>query len=215
MNRRNLLLWTLVSSLFLSSCQSMVYSAYEAIGVEKRDLLVKGIRKGQEEQVSAQEQFQSTLDALKELTGNDGGDLGKAYEKLKSEYERSDARANAVRARIQTIDQVASDMFAEWSMELEQIQRADLRSKSEELRRDTQSRYDDLVDRMKAAEGQMDPLLQTFKDQVLFLKHNLNAQMVSGLEDVVVDIEAEVGALVQDLQQAIDEADEFINDLPA
>jgi ElaB/YqjD/DUF883 family membrane-anchored ribosome-binding protein len=189
-----------------------MYSTLEAFGYEKRDILVGRIRNTQEGQASAQEQFQSTLDALKELTGKDGGDLEKAYDRLKSEYERSETRANNVRATIKTVEDVAGDMFAEWAEESGQINDAKLRADSEAKLRDTQARYQGMADRMNAAAARMDPLLQTFKDQVLYLKHSLNAQMIAGLEDVVIDIENEVDVLVADLQKAIDEADEFINE---
>ncbi|MHC4375053.1 MAG: DUF2959 family protein [Planctomycetota bacterium] len=212
MLRRQVLLLTALSCALLSSCQSAMYSTLEAFGYEKRDILVGRIRNTQEGQASAQEQFQSTLDALKELTGKDGGDLEKAYDRLKSEYERSETRANNVRATIKTVEDVAGDMFAEWAEESGQINDAKLRADSEAKLRDTQARYQGMADRMNAAAARMDPLLQTFKDQVLYLKHSLNAQMIAGLEDVVIDIENEVDVLVADLQKAIDEADEFINE---
>lgn len=189
-----------------------MYSTLEAFGYEKRDILVGRIRNAQEDQASAQEQFQTTLAALKELTGTDGGDLEKAYDRLKSEYNRSEARANAVRARIRTVEDVAGDMFAEWGQEIGEITDANLRAKSESRLRETEARYQGMADRMNEAASRMDPLLETFNNQVLYLKHELNAQMIGDLEGVVVDLENEVDVLVADLQRAIDEADEFINE---
>mgnify|MGYP003898698293 CR=1 FL=1 len=46
----------------------------------------------------------------------------------------------------------------------------------------TRRRYDDLMRVMRRAADRMDPVLATFRDQVLFLKHNLNAQAVGSLD---------------------------------
>jgi ElaB/YqjD/DUF883 family membrane-anchored ribosome-binding protein len=211
MLRRQVLLLTALSCALLGSCQNAMYSIREAFGEEKRDILVGRIRGAQEDQASAQEQFQTTLEALKALTGTDGGELEEAYDRLKSEYQRSEARANAVRARIRTVEDVAGDMFTEWDQEIGEITDANLRSKSEARLRETRERYQSMADRMNAAAGRMDPLLETFNNQVLYLKHELNAQMIGDLEGVVVDLENEVDVLVADLQKAIEEADEFIN----
>ena len=41
--------------------------------------------------------------------------------------------------------------------------------------RQTRARYDQMIGAMKRAEGKLEPALQPLRDQVLFLKHNLNA----------------------------------------
>ena len=52
-----------------------------------------------------------------------------------------------------------------------------------------------------------------FRDQVLFLKHNLNAQAIASLKNELSSIETDVGALINDMQKSINEANTFINAL--
>ena len=66
---------------------------------------------------------------------------------------------------------------------------------------------------MRRAEAKMDPVLTAFRDQVLFLKHNLNARAISSLQGTVAQIEGDVGALITDMEASIAEADAFISSL--
>jgi uncharacterized membrane protein YqgA involved in biofilm formation len=66
---------------------------------------------------------------------------------------------------------------------------------------------------MKKAETSMTPVLAQFKDQVLYLKHNLNAAAVGSLKGETVDIEKEIQNLIRDMNSSIREADAFIQGL--
>jgi hypothetical protein len=63
---------------------------------------------------------------------------------------------------------------------------------------------------MRAAESKMAPVLGAFKDQVLFLKHNLNARAVASLSETVRGIEGDVAKLIAEMNTSIAEANQFI-----
>jgi hypothetical protein len=66
---------------------------------------------------------------------------------------------------------------------------------------------------MKRAEAKMPPVLARLKDQVLFLKHNLNAQAIGSLEGVSTELQGDVEDLLKELERSISEANEFIDGL--
>ena len=105
---------------------------------------------------------------------------------------------------------MAADLFVEWEGEIGQISRADLRDKSREQLRQTRARFSKLLAAMKRAERKMDPVLVAFRDQVLFLKHNLDASAIASLETQATGIQSDVDALVRDLSASIREADAFL-----
>ena len=74
----------------------------------------------------------------------------------------------------------------------------------------TQRQYSQLIGAMKRAEKKMEPVLLAFHDQVLFLKHNLNARAIASLQTELVSVEAEVNSLIRDMEASIKEADVFI-----
>jgi hypothetical protein len=199
--------------LVLGGCQSAVYKAYETLGVEKRDLLVKRVSAAREAQADAREQFSTALDRFRALVDVEGGEIEERYDSVNAEYERSVSRAEEVRERVDAVERVSEDLFAEWNRELGEYSDPKLRRDSERLLRDTQRRYTTLMTAMRRAEDTMDPVLGAFNDQVLTLKHNLNARAIGSLRTELVSIERQTAALVADMDRAIAEANEFISNM--
>jgi hypothetical protein len=197
-----------------TACSTVYYSVWEKLGYEKRDLLRGNVEDVREDQQQVGEQFASALEEIKAIYGLDGGDLEKQYDRFKGEYERSVEKADALRTRIRKTKEVANDLFAEWERELEMISDPDLRRRSAGQLSTTRARFGRLSAALDTTETGLDPVLQRFQDQVLFLKHNLNAQAVGGLETEVRSIESEVDDLLADLRDSIRQADEFIRGLP-
>ena len=63
------------------------------------------------------------------------------------------------------------------------------------------------------AADRMDPILVTFRDQVLYLKHNLNAAAISSLATTHRNLEADITRLIAEMETSIREAESFIKDL--
>ena len=145
----------------------------------------------------------------------DGGDLEQMYDRMNAEFERSEARAQAVSERIDSVESVADDLFEEWADELDQYSDPALRRESEGLLRDTRQQYQQVLAAMHRAEDAMDPVLALFRDQVLVLRHNLNARAIGALENELDNIERATAALIAEMQRAIDEASAFIDAMGA
>jgi len=204
-----------ICTLLLSAgCRSAYYSTMETFGVYKRDLLKKSVIAARDDQKAASEQFKDALTHLRELYNFQGGDLEKAYSSINREYERSTARANTVHKRVKDVETVSADLFKEWEKEIKQISSPKLRESSSDKLRETRRRYDEMHAALKKAEQSMDPVLARFHDQVLYLKHNLNAAAIASLKGESTDIQNEISKLLQDMNTAITHADTFINSMP-
>jgi len=119
-------------------------------------------------------------------------------------------RAETVRERIDEVEEVAEDLFDEWADELDKYESASLRRSSEQQLDETRTQYNQLITRMHAAEERMDPVLQAFQDQVLYLKHNLNAQAIGALENELVGIRQDVDELIRNMEESVAESEAFI-----
>ena len=206
---------TLTALLLLAAvgCKSANYAFWNKFGYEKRDILVSRVEDAKNDQEKAKEQFKTTMEKFKELTNFQGGELESKYKKLSSEYESCDSRAKAVTERINAVDAVAKDMFKEWKQELSEYQNAELKHASQQKLDDSQARYNQLIALMRKSEAKMQPVLTAFHDQVLFLKHNLNAQAVASLQSTAAGIETDVQALIKDMEASINEANQFISQM--
>ena len=168
-------------SLLLPGCETAYYGTMEKLGYHKRDLMVTRVESARDAQEDAKEQFESALEKFSSVLQFDGGDLEDKYDQLKAAYDRSSARAQTVRDRIDSVEDVASDLFAEWEAELKEYSSDGLRRSSARKLNQTRRQYSQLIGAMKRAESKMDPVLTAFRDQVLFLKHNLNASAIASL----------------------------------
>ena len=203
----------LAMALLSTGCSSAYYGAMEKIGFAKREILVDRVADTQKAQTAAKEQFASALQHFLAVTKIDGGELQKKYDDLNREFTRSEERAKEVRDRIAAVEDVASALFREWKDELKQYSSPTLRSESERQLDATRRRYDDLLRLMRRAADRMDPVLATFRDQVLYLKHNLNARAIASLDTTSRTLEADISRLIADMEASIRESEAFIQSM--
>jgi len=203
----------LILCLIAVGCQTAYYDVWEKLGYEKRDILVSRVEGGRDAQDTAKKQFATTLAEFESITSFNGGDLEAKYDKLNAAYNDCESRAQAVSDKINSIDKVAKDMFTEWNSELSEYQNDDLRRSSAQKLRDTKERYAQLIAVMRKSEASMKPVLGAFHDQVLFLKHNLNAEAIASLQTTAAGINVDVQKLIDDMNASIKEADSFIGQM--
>ena len=200
-------------ALGLTACDTAYIATMEKMGYAKRDILSSRVKSARNAQEDAKKEIQSALEQFGKVVGYQGGDLEATYKKLNSELESSEDSAETVRKRIKDVESVADSLFAEWKTELGQYSSADLRRKSEEKLAQTKARYNEMLGAMKKAEQRIDPVLKPLRDQVLYLKHNLNARALAAIKGELVKVDAQVDQLVKDMNKSIAEADKFIQSM--
>ena len=203
-------LLSLALVLTLAACQSAYYGAAEQFGIYKRDILVDRVEESRDAQAEAEEQFQSALEQLSELTNFDGGDLEDVYDDMNDEYESSVAAAEDVSERINAVDDVAQSLFREWEAEIEEYSNARFKADSQAKLRETRTRYDGMLTVLRGSEAKMEPVLSALKDNVMYLKHNLNARAIASLKVEFGEIEDDIEALIVEMRKAIASSDAFI-----
>lgn len=208
-----LLLAMLLSPAMLTGCSSAKYGLMETFGYQKRDILVSRVETARDSQEEAKQQFRSALEKFMNVVGTPPSELQTTYEMLRDEHERSVARAKAVNGRVEAVEDVGEALFKEWEAELKQYKSDTLRNQSERELRQTRLRYDQLIAAMKNAESKMQPVLDAFSDQVLFLKHNLNAQAIASLKGTSAALQSDIQQLISDMEKSIAQANTFIEQM--
>ena len=200
-------------SVSVSSCDKAYIATMEKMGYAKRDILSSRVKSARDAQEDAKQEIQTTLEQFGKVVSYEGGDLEDTYKKLSGELEASEDSAEAVNKRIQDVESVADALFSEWEQELGQYSSADLRRKSQAKLTQTKGRYKDMLSAMKRAEQRIEPVLKPLRDQVLYLKHNLNARALAAIKGELVKVDAQVDQLVKDMNRSIAEADKFIQSM--
>lgn len=211
--RQNSLIQRLGRMLFLR-CQRLYFRLAEsAVGSHKRDFLVCQVEEARTSLEDTRDQFQNALDKFSALIQFDGGNLVAFYRELKREFDRCEQKAETVKSHILTIENLAQALFDEWEWELEQYKNRTLRNKSRQKLKLTQHHCRQLIGAMHKAESKIDPVLDTFRDQVLFLKHNLNAQAIAALQHELISVSTDIAAMITVMEHSIRQADQFMQTL--
>lgn len=197
-----------------TGCRSIYNATMENVfGYEKRELFQKSVAKLQAEQKDAQKEFKDALTRLKELYGFEGGELEAMYQKVKTSYERCAKEASDVSARIKTMEDLAESMFREWEKEIEQFSSPEYSAASRAQLRTTKERFTQLSRTVRSAESAMKPVLTQLRDNVLFLKHNLNASAIGSLQGEATQVQAQIEQLLARMNASIAESEQFLQSL--
>jgi hypothetical protein len=199
----------------LVGCTSSYYKAMKTLGKEKRDILVSRVKDSKKDQQQAKEQIKTTMESFQALTGFQGGQLEKNYKKLNSEYEKAADSAQKLHNRIDSIDQVSGDLFKEWQKEIDGMQDKKLKTQSSAMLRQSRLSEAGYVKAMRQTEARMTPVITAFRDQVTFLKHNLNARAIGSLKGTSAKMSTDVDVLMISLDGSMAQADALIASLNA
>ena len=214
---RKIIVPTLILGLALGGCAATIQDAYfdmwDKMGVEKREILVDRVEDAQQTQEDAQEQFTSALDEFSSLIAFDGGELEDVYQNLNDQLEASQESADEVSSRIDKVQSVAESLFREWEEELVLINNPNFKRDSKRKLSDTQRKYNQLLTSMRKVESSMQPVLIALQDNVLYLKHNLNANAIGALQGEFSTIKKDVNQLIAEMSTAIAQSNAFIDTL--
>ena len=177
---------------------------------EPRDLLVDRVEAARDSQHDAAEQFQDALTEFKAVVGLKESDLERQYKKLDAAHKRSQAAADDINKRVDRVVSASNRLLEEWRAELDDYNDPTLRRMAETQFDQTREHATRLIASMRQTEARMQPVLASFQDQVLYLKHNLNLSAIAALEGEASTIESNVDVLIADMNRSIAEADAFI-----
>jgi transketolase len=185
----------------------------EQVGYHKRDILVDRVEAARDAQSDAQEQFKSALEQFASVIRLEESDLKRAYDSLNHEFESSENAAQEVTDRIAKVESVAKALFEEWQKELALYENKKLKAASKKQLTQTKTRYQDMLKSMRQAERRMQPVLNNFRDNVLYLKHNLNAQAIGSLRGEFGNLKADINNLIERMNQSIKRSNDFIRNM--
>lgn len=205
-------MFKLIKSLFGKRVRSAYYQGRESLlGHHKRDIVVVQVDQACESLKESRDQFVDALEKFKTLVRVGEGTLEQRYQQLKRRYDLCRAKADQVSQRIQAIEQVSEALFAEWENELELYSNKALRARSQQQLKKSRQQYARLLKTLQSAESRMQPVLAAFQDQVLFLKHNLNANAIAALRHEFVEIGVDISRLIDAMEKTINEASQFVS----
>ena len=190
--------------------QGLTGCEFDRYWKEPRDLLVDRVEDARDTQADAAEEFRDALTEFKAVVGVPESNLERQYNRLNKAFERSEAAAGRITDRVDRVVSASNRLLEEWREELGQYNDPNLKRLAEEQFDVTRLHATRMINAMRQTEERMAPVLDTFRDQVLYLKHNLNLSAIASLEGEAAIIETNVDALIDDMNKSIAEADSFL-----
>jgi len=187
--------------------------SFDTFYAEPRDILINRVEAASDAQQETAEEFKSALEKFKAVTNFDGGDLEQKFNTLSAAYDSSEDAASNVTQRVDRVVKATNSLLDEWRDELKQYHDAAIRRRAEAQFDETRVKAEKLIAAMRNAESKTKPVLGVLKDQVLFMKHNLNTQAINSLHQENFLIEQDVSALIREMEASIAEAELFIKTL--
>ena len=203
----------LVVLFFSTGCSKMYYAGMESVGIHKRDIMVDRVEDVKESQEEAQAEFKSALERFGTLVKLEETDLKEAYEEFNDQYEEAKEAAEEVSENIDKLEDVSEALFEEWAEEIEEYSNPKLKKQSQQKYKETRRKYEKMLKSMRKAEKSMQPVLATFHDNVLMLKHSLNAQAIGALKGEFDSLKGDIKTLLAQMNRSIEESDQFLKSI--
>lgn len=203
----------LIIRFFLKKFRTACYSARESIGEHKRDIVVYKVEQTCISLNETRNEFEDALEQFKNLVGFNETSLEHRYNLLNRQYQFCCSKSDTVTARIRAIEEVSEALFVEWENELNEYTNRALRNSSKQQLKAARQNYARLIKAMHKAESKIQPVLAAFKDQVLHLKHNLNARAIAALQHELIEISIDISQLIYAMELTIAEASHFVSAL--
>ncbi len=203
----------LIIRFFLKKFRTVYYSARESIGEHKRDIVVYQVEQTCISLNETRNEFEDALERFKNLVCVNETSLEHRYNLLNRQYLFCRSKSDTVSARIRAIEEVSEALFVEWENELHEYTNRTLRNSSKQQLKAARQNYARLIKAMHSAESKIQPVLAAFKDQVLHLKHNLNARAIAALQHELIEISIDISQLIYAMEQTIAEASHFVSAL--
>ncbi|MCK6460067.1 MAG: DUF2959 domain-containing protein [Planctomycetes bacterium] len=138
----------------------------------------------------------AAVQELQTVTAPDfSGDAVKAYEKLVDTVENSEDQADELRNRIEKMQAEAVPVFDQWTKDLEAYSNPEMRQRSQARLSAARERYDAVVAAVEPVLVEYEAINQSFRDHVLFLKHDMNPAALATIQDDVRRIAKDAASL--------------------
>ncbi len=205
--------FNLITRFLSKKIRTVYYSARESIGEHKREIVVYQVEQACVSLQETKDECEGALERFKNLVYINESGLEHKYNLLNRQYQFCRSKSDAVSNRIRAVQEVSEALFVEWEGELNEYTNRALRNSSKQQLKAARQNYTRLIKAMQRAESRIQPVLAAFKDQVLYLKHNLNARAIAALQHEFIEISIDITQLIQAMEQTIAEASLFVSAL--
>lgn len=192
---------------------SLVYDLQETMGTPKRQVLLSRVQDARDSMKESKKVFTSAMQQFGSVFKESGSKLENKYKILKGEYDACNTKASELRSHIASVKSIGQVLFQEWQKELDQFTNEQMRKLSEVKMQQTREKYVTMIDSMDRVSARITPVMTSMNDQLLNIKHSLNALIVVSLEEELVQLRGQMDNLMAEIDASVNHCNAFIGSM--
>jgi hypothetical protein len=126
------------------------------------------------------------------------------YKKLSQGVDQCDKKREAARKSAEGMKKEADKFFAAWEKEQEELTSEDIKARSQERLQFYKDRFTEMTDAMTAAGEAYEPFINSLRDQVMLLGHDLSEDGIAALQNEAKTLNANAERLFQKIDAIFD-----------
>jgi len=144
---------------------------------------------------SSKAAIQKTLEAHDLLVANADSDLSGNFSRFQSAIEGCTETQKRIGTLMDQIAATSTGYFAGWQADLDRIDNADLRSRSEARLAEVKARLEQVQSQVTATKADFEPLMKVLQDHLVFLSNDLTLEAATSLAKESGKLREGVGTL--------------------
>ncbi|UZP66610.1 DUF2959 domain-containing protein [Desulfovibrio mangrovi] len=197
----------------VTGCQKAYYDALEAVGFEKREMLVDRSEELRDTLHLVKTEFGVAFSRLGTIVQPDALAPDQQYEQAQVLYDSCEDRYDELRKGIEKTEDVANALFEDWIEQTTQHPEGSMRAASQKRLDETREAFRTMMRPVRSASDRVPPVLSALEQHVMHLKLNQSPQ---ASENVIAELDrsqTDLQALLDHAQTAIDATNGFIHSM--
>lgn len=196
-----------------TGCRNVYYDAMQAVGVEKREMLVDNTEELRESLHLVKTEFGVAFNRLATIVQPDALAPDQQYEQGQILYDSCQERYDELNNSIGKTEEVANSLFEDWIEETSQQPSESLRAASQQRLDETREAFRSMMRPVRSASDRVPPVLSALEQHVIHLKMNRNAQASETILAELDRSQTDLQALLDQAQVGIDATNTFIHSM--
>ncbi len=154
---------------------------------------------------AAREQLEKSLSHYNLLVSGEAKKPKSDYKGFSKALARTEKLADKTRDLVKKMQSQSKKVFKRWQKELDGYQSENLRQLGAKRLDEAQQRYEQMIERMRAAGEAYDPLIASLRDQDLFMGRDLSAESLGNLTPMAEEVNRMAELLYVRIAQVLEE----------
>jgi len=153
----------------------------------------------------ARSRMQKTFSHYNALVLGEAKKPQSTYKDLTKALDRTEKLVAKARSQVEKMQAQAEKVFSEWQLEIDGYQSENLRQLGTERLEVTRQRYEQMIERMRAAGEVYDSVFAPLHDQVLFMGRDLSPEALGSLTEIADELNRTAEKLYARVSEVLEE----------